>query len=98
MTRAEVGPQHVYTQVTYTFGAASRARLSAEPAALNQDAYLTFPTFLASEQALVGVMDGHGPQGGSSRHCALAFPTQHSPSTLEHTMRCSIDACVPLLA
>ena len=51
-------------QVTYTFGSATRARLSTTaPAAINQDAFLTFPTFLAAEQALVGVLDGHGPQG-----------------------------------
>jgi len=74
-------------QVTYTFGSATRARFSASPpAAPNQDAYLTFPTFLAAEQALVGVMNGHGPQGEQragppQRPCNTAFAQLQTSGT-----------------
>ena len=74
-------------QVTYTFGTATRARLSMHlPAAPNQDAFLTFPTFLAAEQALVGVMDGHGPQGEPGAWSRLTGLTMLSQARISFTV------------
>jgi len=78
--------------VTYTFGSATRARFSASlPASANRDAYLTFPTFLAAEQALVGVMNGHGPQGEHG-YVVAAASIKHS-LRLSSCLRPSIAKC-----